>query len=139
VLKPLAIGTIDIFCPKFSRQIPLNYDRVSKRQNHKGYPMDFKAIHVLSRAVSTLMGELKWDTYGSEDLHTPIIASDNDCRNLDVLLDIIGTLSRMMDTRINYLTSEGKVVREWIETILEIGERYKRELEAIQNLEKPAS
>ena len=42
----------------------------------------------------------------------------------------------MMDTRINYLTSEGKVVREWIETILEIGERYKRELEAIQSLEK---
>ena len=83
-----------------------------------------------------LMDELKWDTYGSEDLHTPIIVSDDDCRNLDVLLDVIGTLSRMMDTRINYLTSEGKVVREWIETILEIGERYKRELEAIQNLEK---
>ena len=99
-------------------------------------PMDFKAIYVLSRAVSKLMGELKWDTYGSENLHTPIIASDNDCRKLDILLDVIGTLSRMMDTRINYLTSEGKVVREWIETILEIGERYKRELEAIQNLEK---
>lgn len=98
--------------------------------------MDFKAVYVLSRAVSTLMEELKWDTYGSEHLHTPIIVSDDDCRNLDVLLDIIGTLSRMMDTRINYLTSEGKVVREWIETILEIGERYKRELEAIQSLEK---
>jgi uncharacterized protein YegL len=98
--------------------------------------MDFKAIYVLSRAVSMLMDELKWDTYGSEDLHTPIIANDNDCRKLDILLDVIGTLSRMMDTRINYLTSEGKVVREWIETILEIGERYKRELETIQNLEK---
>ncbi len=98
--------------------------------------MDFKAIHVLSRAVSTLMDELKWDTYGSEGLHTPIIASDEDCRNLDILLDMMGTLSRMMDTRINYVTSEGKVVREWIETILEIGERYKRELETIQNLEK---
>ena len=82
--------------------------------------MDFKAIYVLSRAVSMLMDELKWDTYGSEDLHTPIIASDNDCRKLDILLDVIGTLSRMMDTRINYLTSEGKVVREWIETILEM-------------------
>ncbi|SRR5208337_4711930 len=98
--------------------------------------MDFKAIYVVSRAVSTLMDELKWDTYGSEELHTPIIASDEDCRNLDILLDMMGTLSRMMDTRINYVTSEGKVVREWIETILEIGERYKRELEAVQNSEK---
>ncbi len=98
--------------------------------------MDFKAIYVVSRAVSTLMDELEWDTYGSEELHTPIIASDEDCRNLDILLDMMGTLSRMMDTRINYVTSEGKVVREWIETILEIGERYKRELEAVQNSEK---
>ncbi len=98
--------------------------------------MDFKAIYVVSRAVSTLMDELEWDTYGSEELHTPIIASDEDCRNLDTLLDMMGTLSRMMDTRINYVTSEGKVVREWIETILEIGERYKRELEAVQNSEK---
>jgi hypothetical protein len=98
--------------------------------------MDFKAIYVVSRAVSTLMDELKWDTYGSEELHTPIIASDEDCRNLDILLDMMGTLSRMMDTRINYVTSEGKVVREWIETILEIGERYKRDLEAVQNSEK---
>ena len=98
--------------------------------------MDFKAIYVVSRAVSTLMDELEWDTYGSEELHTPIIASDEDCRNLDILLDMMGTLGRMMDTRINYVTSEGKVVREWIETILEIGERYKRELEAVQNSEK---
>jgi hypothetical protein len=98
--------------------------------------MDFKSIYVLSKAVSTLMNELNWDTYGSEDLHTPIVASDNDCRNLDILLDMMGTLTRMMDTRINYVTSEGKVVREWIETILEMGQRYKRELEMIQNLEK---
>ena len=98
--------------------------------------MDFKSIYVVSKAVSTLMNELKWDTYGSEDLHTPIIASDNDCRNLDILLDMVGTLTRMMDTRINYLTSEGKVVREWIETILEMGQRYRRELEIMQNLEK---
>ncbi len=82
------------------------------------------------------MNELKWDTYGSEELHTPIIESDDDCRNLDILLDMMGTLTRMMDTRINYVTSEGKVVREWIETILEMGQRYKRELEMIQNLEK---
>ncbi len=98
--------------------------------------MDFKSIYVLSRAVSTLMNELEWDTYGSEALHTPIIVSDDDCRNLDILLDMMGTLTRMMDTRINYVTSEGKVVREWIETILEMGQRYKRELEMIQNLEK---
>jgi hypothetical protein len=98
--------------------------------------MDFKSIYVLSRAVSTLMGELKWDTYGSDDLHTPIIASDNDCRNLDILLDMMGTLTRMMDTRINYVTSEGKVVREWIETILEMGNRYRREIELLDGLAK---
>ena len=98
--------------------------------------MDFKAIYVLSRAVSTLMNELEWDTYGSADLHTPVVASDNDCRNLDILLDMVGTLTRMMDTRINYATSEGKVVREWIETILEIGERYRREIELLEGLAK---
>ncbi len=98
--------------------------------------MDFKAIYVLSKAVSRLMNELEWDTYGSEDLHTPVIASDNDCRNLDVLLDMMGTLTRLMDTRINYVTSEGKVVREWIETILEIGDRYKREIELLDGLAK---
>ncbi len=93
--------------------------------------MDFKAIYVLSKAVSSLMQELEWNTYGSEDLRTPVIASDIDCRNLDILLDMMGTLTRLMDTRINYVTSEGKVVREWIETILEIGERYKREIELL--------
>jgi hypothetical protein len=98
--------------------------------------MDFKTIYVLSRAVSSLTQELEWDTYGSEDLHTPVIASDSDCRNLDILLDMMGTLTRMMDTRINYVTSEGKVVREWIETILEIGERYKREIELLDGLAK---
>jgi hypothetical protein len=98
--------------------------------------MDFKAIYVLSKSVSTLMNELEWHAYGSEDLHTPLIASDSDCRNLEVLLDMMGTLTRMMDTRINYVTSEGKVVREWIETILEIGERYKREIEFLDSLAK---
>jgi hypothetical protein len=98
--------------------------------------MDFKAIYVLSRAISSLMTELQWDTYGSEDFHTPLISSDSDCRNLDILLDMMGTLTRMMDTRINYVTSEGKVVREWIETILEIGDRYKREIELLDGLAK---
>jgi len=98
--------------------------------------MDFKTIYVVSRAVSSLMAELQWDTYGSEELHTPVITSDNDCRNLDVLLDMMGTLTRLMDTRIDYVTSEGKVVREWIETILEIGERYKREIELLDGLVK---
>ncbi len=98
--------------------------------------MDFRAISILSNAVSSLMTELQWDTYGSEDLHTPVIANDNDCRNLDILLDVMGTLTRMMDTRINYVTSEGKVVREWIETILEIGDRYKREIELLNGLAK---
>jgi hypothetical protein len=98
--------------------------------------MDFKAMYVLSKAVSSLMTELQWDTYGSEELHTPVIGNDNDCRNLDVLLDMMGTLTRLMDTRINYVTSEGKVVREWIETILEIGDRYKREIELLDGLAK---
>ncbi|HTY23212.1 MAG TPA: hypothetical protein VMC85_08785 [Desulfomonilaceae bacterium] len=98
--------------------------------------MDFKAISVLSSAVSTLMGEMDWDAYSDEDLHTPIIRSDSDCRKLEVLLDILGTLSRIMDTRINYMTTEGKLVREWVETILEIGDRYKRELDILTNPEK---
>ncbi len=98
--------------------------------------MDFKAIYVLSRAVSTVTNELEWDSYGSEDLHTPVISDDKDCRNLDILLDMMGTLTRLMDTRINFITSEGKVVREWIETILEIGERYKREIELLDSLTK---
>jgi hypothetical protein len=98
--------------------------------------MDFKSIFIISKAVSSLMTELQWDSYGSEQLHTPVIANDNDCRNLDVLLDMMGTLTRMMDTRINYVTSEGKVVQEWIETILEIGERYKREIELLDGFTK---
>ncbi len=98
--------------------------------------MDFKAMYVLSRALSTLMNELEWDTYGPEEMHTPVVASDHDCRNLDILLDMMGTLTRLMDTRINYVTSEGKVVREWIETILEIGERYSREIELLDRMAK---
>jgi hypothetical protein len=51
-------------------------------------------------------------------------------------MDVMGTLTRMMDTRIPYVTTEGKVIREWIETILEIGGRYKRELETLEALER---
>lgn len=98
--------------------------------------MDFRAIAVLSRAVSTMMEEMKWDSYGPQPLHSPIITTDEDYRNLDILLDMMGTLTRMMDTRINFVTTEGKVIREWIYTVLEIGERYNRELEIIANIEQ---
>ncbi|MBI4963814.1 MAG: hypothetical protein HY913_11110 [Desulfomonile tiedjei] len=100
--------------------------------------MDFRAIQVICMTVSTLMEEMKWDTYGSQGLHSPLISDEEDCRRLDSLMDVMGTLSRMMDTRIAYVTSEGKVIREWIETILEIGTRYRKELETLEKLEKKA-
>ncbi len=100
--------------------------------------MDFKAVYILSRTVTTLIEEMSWDTYGSPDLHAPVVQTDEDCRKLDLLTDVMGTLTRMMDTRINYVTSEGKVIREWIENILEIGRRYRTELELIKTLEKEA-
>lgn len=87
-------------------------------------------------AVSTLVEEISWDVYGPESLHTPVVREEQDCRNLDMLMDIMGTLTRMMDTRIAYVTTEGKVVREWIETILEIGGRYRKELEVIEKMER---
>src|SRR5512139_2147119 len=98
--------------------------------------MDFRAVAVLSRAVSAMMDEMEWDSYGPQALHTPVIRNDQDYRNLDILLDMMGTLARMMDTRINYITTEGKVIREWIHTVLEIGQRYNRELEALEKVEK---
>ncbi|MBI5252083.1 MAG: hypothetical protein HY912_21520 [Desulfomonile tiedjei] len=98
--------------------------------------MDFRAIQVLSQAVSTLIDEITWDKYGPQELHTPVVTEEKDCHNLDLLLDIMGALTRMMDTRITYVTTEGKVVREWILSILEIGSRYKRELEILELLEK---
>ncbi len=97
--------------------------------------MDFRAIQVLCLAVSTLMDEMVWNTYGEQGLHTPAIQVEDDCHRLDILMDVMGTLTRMMDTRIAYVTTEGKVIREWIETILEIGSRYKKELETLEALE----
>lgn len=102
-------------------------------------PMDFRAIHILSMTVRTLAREIAWDTYGGQDLHTPVITTEEECRNLDLLVDVMGTLTRMMDTRIAYVTSEGKVIREWIEAILEIGDRYRRELDILQRIETESS
>ncbi len=101
--------------------------------------MDFRAIQILSMAVSTLMEELTWASYGSQDFHTPVIATEKDCQNLDLLLDILATLTRMLDTRIAYVTTEGKVVREWIEKILELGSRYQTELELLRKLQNSLS
>jgi hypothetical protein len=98
--------------------------------------MDFRAIQVLSMAISTVIDEMTWNPYGDQGLHTPGIQVEDDCRKLDILMDVMGTLTRMMDTRIPYVTTEGKVIREWIQTIVEIGGRYKRELETLEALER---
>ena len=98
--------------------------------------MNFRAIQVMSQAVSTLMDEIAWDTYGPQELHTPVVTEEKDCHNLDLLLDIMGSLTRMMDTRITYVTTEGKIVREWIQSILDIAGRYRRELAILESLEK---
>lgn len=87
-------------------------------------------------AVSTLIEELPWAPYGPQKLHTPLLQEEEDCHRLDLLTDMLGTLTRMMDTRIAYVTSEGKMVREWIETILELAGRYRRELELLKKLEE---
>lgn len=97
--------------------------------------MNFRAIEVVCMAVATLVDEMKWDSYGSQGLHTPVIVDEKDCHRLDLLVDIVGTLTRMLDTRIAFLTSEGKVIREWIETIVEIGSRYRKELAALEEAE----
>lgn len=98
--------------------------------------MNFRAIQILCMAVSTMVEEMTWASYGRQELHAPIVADEHDCRKLDLLMDMMGTLTRMMDTRINYLTTEGKVIREWIESILELGGRYRRELEVLERLER---
>jgi hypothetical protein len=98
--------------------------------------MDFRAIQVICLAVSTLMDEMVWNAYGEQGLHTPKIQVEDDCHKLDILMDVMGTLTRMMDTRLAYVTTEGKVIREWIESILEIGGRYKRQLETLEALER---
>jgi hypothetical protein len=97
--------------------------------------MDFRAIHVVCMAVGSLMDEMTWNEYGSQELHTPLIRDEKDCRRLDMLMDIMGTLTRLLDTRIAFVTSEGKVIREWIEAIVEIGSRYQRELEILKKFE----
>lgn len=98
--------------------------------------MDFRAIQVICLTVSTLMDEMVWNEYGEHGLHTPKIQDEDDCHKLDILMDVMGTLTRMMDTRLAYVTTEGKVIREWIESILEIGGRYKRQLETLEALER---
>jgi hypothetical protein len=98
--------------------------------------MDFRAIQVISMAVSTLVGQMKWAPYGPQKLHIPVIKVQKDCDDLDVLMDMMGTLTRMMDTRINYVTAEGKVIREWVETILLLGQRYLKELQTLEQLER---
>lgn len=97
--------------------------------------MDFKAVQILCMAVSTLIEEISWDEYGPDSLHTPLVRVETDCHKLHILMDILGTLTRMMDTRIAYVNTEGKIIREWIESILEIGQRYKRELEVLKTME----
>jgi hypothetical protein len=97
--------------------------------------MDFKAIQIVCMAVSTLLDEMTWAVYGAQEFHTPVLVEETDCRKLDLLIDMMGTLTRMMDTRLNFVTTEGKVIREWIETILEIGGRYLRELQTLEKLE----
>ncbi len=101
--------------------------------------MDFRAIHILCMTVRTLVREIPWDTYGGQELHTPVITTENECHNLDLLMDVMGTLTRMMDTRIAYVTSEGKVIREWIEAILEVSDRYRRELDILKRVETESS
>jgi hypothetical protein len=98
--------------------------------------MNFRAIQVVCMAVSRLMDEMQWAEYTTQKLHTPVINVQKDCDDLDMLMDMMGTLTRMLDTRIHYVTSEGKVIKEWIETILMIGQRYRRELELLEALEK---
>lgn len=97
--------------------------------------MDFKAIQIVCMAVSTLLEEMNWGVYGTQEFHTPVLVEEADCRKLDLLIDMMGTLTRMMDTRLNFVTTEGKVIREWIETILEVGGRYLRELQTLEKLE----
>jgi hypothetical protein len=103
-----------------------------------GKEMDFMAIRVLSMAVSTLLEEMSWEDYGSPDLHTPVVSTSYECERFDMLLDMMGTLTRQLDTKIAYLTTEGKVIREWIEKILEISRRYQRELDLIVALKETA-
>jgi hypothetical protein len=100
-----------------------------------GGRMNFRAMAVISMAIQTLMKEMNWAEYGEDPVHTPLIDEKDDCRKLDLLTDMLGTLTRMMDSRIDYLTTEGKIVREWVDVILEICARYRKELEVLKQLE----
>ncbi len=93
--------------------------------------MDFKAIEVICATVSTLMEEMEWVDYGDPGMHTPLIQSHDDYHKLDMLIDFLGTLTRSMDCRVPFVTSEGKIIREWIQTVLEMGTRYKRAMEGL--------
>lgn len=92
----------------------------------------------MSMTVARLMDEIEWAPYGSPDQHSPIVKTPEDANKLDMLLDVLGSLTRMMDTRLNYLTTDGKLIREWVESILELSTRYRRELEILQEEESKA-
>lgn len=98
--------------------------------------MDFRATQVVSMAVSTMLDELSWMPCGDERSHTPIMETPDDVRKLELLLDMLDTLSRLMDTRIPHSNSDGKLIREWVEKIIEINFRYQRELELLAGLEE---
>ena len=97
--------------------------------------MNFQAIQVVSMAVSSMLEEMRWITCGDEHSHTPLIEDPEDARKLELLLDVLETLTRLMDTKIAYLNTDGQLIREWVEKILEIGTRYQRQLEILNNLE----
>ena len=86
-------------------------------------------------AVSTMLEDIQWIQCGDEKSHTPLIEKPKDVRKLELLLDVLETLTRLMDTRIAYLNTDGQLIREWVEKILEIGTRYQRELEILNSLE----
>ena len=98
--------------------------------------MDFRAIQVISMAVSNMLDELKWMQCGDERSHTPIMETREDVRTLELLLDMLDTLSRLMDTRIPHSNSDGQLIREWVEKIIEINFRYQRQLEMLAKLER---
>lgn len=100
--------------------------------------MDFKAIQIVSMTAASLISEIEWDKFGEDDLHTPVVQTKGDCHNLELLMEVMGTLSRMMDTRISYVTTEGKVIRERLDIILEISDRYRKELETLELLREKA-
>ncbi len=93
-------------------------------------------MQVVSMTVSGMLNELRWMPCESPDCHTPLIETPEDVRKLELLMDVLDTLTRIMDTRIAYLNTDGKLIREWVEKILEIGDRYGRELQVLDKLEK---